>query len=262
MSPNNGVEQNIVVALADEDLLVQALTHSSYIHEHPEATQESNERLEFLGDSVLGFIIADDLYGQWPLLTEGEMTTLRAQLVSTQALASAAEAMELGKHLRLGRGEELSGGRTKPRNLAGALEAIIGAVWLDAGLDAARSFVVQALKARIQTVSDGGGETDYKSRLQELTQARLQVQPRYETTTHLSETGDPIFATKVIIGGRSMGRGDGGFQAGSAAGSRQTSPGPFRRVVGLSRALTLVVGVNLRLHHFGDVTLIIAGESP
>ena len=209
MSPNNGVEPNIVVALADEDLLVQALTHSSYINEHPEAAQESNERLEFLGDSVLGLIIADDLYGQWPLLSEGEMTTLRAQLVSTQALASAAEGMELGKHLLLGRGEELSGGRTKPRNLAGALEAMIGAVWLDAGLDAARSFVVQALKARIQTVSDGGGETDYKSRLQELTQARLQVQPRYETTTHLSETGDPIFATKVIIGGRSMGRGTG-----------------------------------------------------
>ena len=85
MSPNNGVEPNIVVALADEDLLVQALTHSSYINEHPEAAQESNERLEFLGDSVLGFIIADDLYGQWPQLTEGEMTTLRAQLVSTQA---------------------------------------------------------------------------------------------------------------------------------------------------------------------------------
>ena len=209
MSPNNGVEPDIVVALADEYLLVQALTHSSYIHEHPEAAQESNERLEFLGDSVLGFIIADDLYGQWPQLTEGEMTVLRAQLVSTQALASAAEAMDLGKHLRLGRGEEMSGGRTKRRNLAGALEAIIGAVWLDAGLDAARSFVVQALKARIKTVSDGGGETDYKSRLQELTQARLQVQPRYETTQQLSETGAPIFATKVIIGGRSMGRGTG-----------------------------------------------------
>ena len=110
MSRNNGVEQNIVVALADEDLLVQALTHSSYIHEHPEAAQESNERLEFLGDSVLGFIIADDLYGQWPQLTEGEMTTLRAQLVSTQALASAAEGMELGKHLRLGRGGGVVGG--------------------------------------------------------------------------------------------------------------------------------------------------------
>ena len=209
MSSNNGVEPQIGVELADEALLGQALTHSSYIHEHPEAAQESNERLEFLGDSVLGFIVADDLYAQWPLLSEGEMTTLRAQLVSTQALASAAEGMGLGEHLRLGRGEEMSGGRTKPRNLAGALEAIIGAVWLDAGLEAARTFVTQALKARIETVSDGGGETDYKSRLQELTQARLQVQPRYETIQQLSETGDPIFATKVIIGGRSMGKGTG-----------------------------------------------------
>ena len=209
MSSNNGVEPQIGVELADEALLCEALTHSSYIHEHPEAAQESNERLEFLGDSVLGFIVADDLYAQWPMLSEGEMTTLRAQLVSTQALASAAEGMGLGEHLRLGRGEEMSGGRTKPRNLAGALEAIIGAVWLDAGLEATRVFVTQALKARIETVSDGGGETDYKSRLQELTQARLQVQPRYETIQQLSETGDPIFATKVIIGGRSMGRGTG-----------------------------------------------------
>ena len=112
--------------MADAALLAQALTHSSYVNENPDAAQESNERLEFLGDSVLGFIIADDLYAQWPQLSEGEMTVLRSQLVSTQALASAAEAMELGKHLRLGRGEEKSGGRTKPRNLAGPWKRLSG----------------------------------------------------------------------------------------------------------------------------------------
>ncbi len=209
MSPDKGIERLIGVRFADEALLTQALTHSSYIHEHPDDAGESNERLEFLGDSVLGFIVTDEIYERFPQMGQGEMTALRARLVSTQALALAAEEMGLGKHLQLGRGEEMSGGRAKERNLAGALEAVIGAVWLDAGLEAACTFVLDRLKSRMNSASDGSADTNYKSQLQEITQARLQVQPRYETVTHLSETGAPVFATKVIIGGRAMGRGTG-----------------------------------------------------
>ena len=209
MSPDNSIETLLGVEFSDKAILAQALTHASYTHEHADSARESNERLEFLGDSILGFIIADDLYAQYPRMTEGEMTALRAQLVSTQALAAAAQEIDLGQFLTLGRGEEKSGGRTKAKNLAGALEAIFGAVWLDLGLEATRSLVLQRLESRMRTVSDGGGDTDYKSRLQEITQARLQVQPRYETASMLSETGAPIFSTKVIIGGRAMGRGTG-----------------------------------------------------
>jgi ribonuclease-3 len=214
MPPPNSIETPIIetllgVEFSDETLLTQALTRASWTHEHPEVALESNERLEFLGDAILGFIIADELYKSYPQMAEGEMTTTRAQLVSTRALAAVAREMDLGAHLRLGQGEEMSGGRTNAKNLAGAFEALIGAVWLDAGLEAARTSVIGRLNARICTVTSGGGDTDYKSRLQEITQARLQVQPRYETASMLSDTGAPVFSTKVIIGGRAMGRGTG-----------------------------------------------------
>ena len=109
MPPEESIEALIGREFSDEVLLTLALTHSSCINENPKSALESNERLEFLGDSVLGFIIADDLYAQWPRLTEGEMTALRAQLVSSRALASVAKEMGLGRFLRMGQGEEKSG---------------------------------------------------------------------------------------------------------------------------------------------------------
>ncbi len=214
MSPEDSIEALVIetllgVEFTDEALLAQALTHASHVHEHPDLPGESNERLEFLGDAVLGFIIADELYKRYPQMAEGEMTTLRAQLVSTRALSAVAQKMDLGDHLKLGQGEEKSGGRIKARNLAGAFEALVAAVWLDAGLEAARTSVVRCLAARIHIVTSGRGETDYKSRLQKVIQARLRVQPHYETVTKLSKTGKPRFATKVIIEGQAMGRGTG-----------------------------------------------------
>lgn len=194
---------------ADKALLIQALTHSSYVHEHPEDSLDSNERLEFLGDAVLGLAIADELYQHGLHLSPGEMTTLRAKLVSTNALAEAALRKGLADHIRLGKGEEMSGGRAKPRNLAGAMEAVIGALWLDAGLDAAREFVTQALKSTLSQASEMVDDSDYKSRLQELTQATLQTQPRYETVTHLSNSGTPAFSSKAIVAGKTLGQGTG-----------------------------------------------------
>lgn len=193
----------------DKALLTQSITHTSYSHEHPEESTGSYERLEFLGDAVLGLVIAEDVYGHADQLSAGEMTTLRAQLVSTNSLAQAALNMGLDNFLRLGRGEEMSGGRAKPRNLAGCLEAVIGAIWLDAGMEAARNFIVTSLKSALGEVNKPLDDSDYKSRLQELTQATLQSQPRYETVEQISNTATPIFASKVIIAGKALGHGTG-----------------------------------------------------
>lgn len=209
MLVDEDVERLIGVNFTDKALLAQALTHSSYSHEHPEESQDSNERLEFLGDAVLGLVIADDIYDHGRQLTAGEMTTLRAQLVSTNALAQAALRLGLGNHLRLGRGEEISAGRAKPRNLAGAMEAVVGAIWLDAGLQSARDFIVRVLKSALDQPPEPVDETDFKSRLQEITQATLQAQPRYETVAQLSESGSPTFAAKVIVAGKTLGQGRG-----------------------------------------------------
>ncbi len=212
MPPEESIEALIGREFSDEVLLTLALTHSSCINENPKSALESNERLEFLGDSVLGFIIADDLYAQWPRLTEGEMTALRAQLVSSRALASVAKEMGLGRFLRMGQGEEKSGGRDKERILAGALEAVIGAIWLDAGLEAARDFIIGRLNSRIYAALGGGSnksDYNYKSQLQEITQATLQTLPRYETVEQLSESGSPMFAAKVIVAGKTLGQGEG-----------------------------------------------------
>ena len=122
------LQQVLGVRFKDPSLLEQALVHSSYINENPGAALTSNERLEFLGDAILGFIIAEELYQRFPQFSEGEMTKLRSSLVCRDALSRMARAIRLGNHLYLGRGEEASGGRRKPANLARALEAIIGLV--------------------------------------------------------------------------------------------------------------------------------------
>lgn len=150
----------------DESLLAQAFAHRSWCAEHP--TYESNERLEFLGDSVLGFVVADHVYRAEAGLDEGALTDVRKAVVNAVCLAEVAAQLELGDHLRLGKGEEQSGGREKPSILADAMEAVLGAVYLDGGLDEVHRLVVRLLGDRIQAVVDaGGGDQDHKSRLQE-----------------------------------------------------------------------------------------------
>ena len=128
------LQQTLGISFNDLSLLEQALVHSSYINENPGFAPTSNERLEFLGDAVLGLIVAEKLYQDFPQFTEGEMTKLRSALVRRDTLARMARAIRLGDYLYLGKGEEASGGRHKPANLAGALEAVIAAIFLDQGL--------------------------------------------------------------------------------------------------------------------------------
>jgi ribonuclease III len=150
----------------DDALLAQAFAHRSWCAEHPE--YESNERLEFLGDSVLGFVVADHVYRAEARLTEGALTAVHKAVVNSVCLAEVAIDLGLGDHLRLGKGEEQSGGREKPSILADAMEAVLGAVYLDGGIEEVRRLVLDLLGARIQSAIDaGGGDQDHKSRLQE-----------------------------------------------------------------------------------------------
>ncbi len=151
---------------ADDALLAQAFAHRSWCAEH--AGFDSNERLEFLGDSVLGFVVADHVYRAESGLDEGALTDVRKAVVNSVCLAEVAIELDLGAHLRLGKGEEASGGREKPSILADAMEAVLGAVYLDGGLDAVTDLVLRLLGERIDTaIEAGGANQDHKSRLQE-----------------------------------------------------------------------------------------------
>src|SRR5579864_58352 len=158
----------------DPRWLVQALIHSSRIPErNPDDPTESNEKLEFLGDAVLELVVSEELVRAFPNWSEGQLSKSRARLVNATALSLAAQRLGLGNHLRLGRGEEKTGGRSKPALLADAYEAIVAAIYLDAGLDAARGFVLRTLSEGAMFVeAERLGRTDHKSALQELLQSR------------------------------------------------------------------------------------------
>jgi len=192
--------------VSDEDLLVQSLAHRSWCAEN--TGLESNERLEFLGDAVLGLAITDHLYRTYPALPEGELAKVRASLVNSAALAEVAAELALGEAVLLGKGEDLSGGRDKPSILADATEAVIGAVYLDCGRDAADSLVLALLGDRIEEAAAGPGGQDYKTRLQELCSQRFEQLPEYRVRDHGPDHAKHFDAV-VSIDGRRRGRGRG-----------------------------------------------------
>jgi ribonuclease III len=190
-------------------LLQQALVHSSYINENPAGISGHNERLEFLGDAVLGLITAEELYRAFPGLSEGELTRLRAALVRRDTLARVARSIGLGDFLYLGKGEEASGGRSKPTNLAGALEAVIAAVYLDRGMAAAGDVVTRLFGTEWPGLAGPGAGTDYKSRLQEITQSRFQQTPAYYLTSEVGPDHAKRFTVEVKVNDEILGRGSG-----------------------------------------------------
>jgi len=203
------LQQILGVSFKDPSLLEQALVHSSYVNENPGSALTSNERLEFLGDAVLGSVIAEKLYHDLPSFTEGEMTKLRATLVCRDTLAQAARAVGLGDYLYLGKGEEASGGRHKPVNLAGALEAMIAAIYLDQGAATAKDFILRLFNKEFQKVVSQGAEVNYKSQLQELIQAREQQTPTYHVIEATGPDHDKRFTVEVKVGDTVLGRGSG-----------------------------------------------------
>lgn len=199
------LQKTLGTRFKDPSMLKQALTHTSYVNENPGLALTSNERLEFLGDAILNFIVAEELFKRFPSLNEGDMTKLRSSLVCQNALSRMAKAISLGNYLYLGKGEETSGGRHKPANLARAIEAITAAILLDRGLASARGFVLRLTSQEL----DEGAEPDYKSQLQELIQARRQKTPAYTLIKATGPDHDRTFTVDVRVGKNVLGRGSG-----------------------------------------------------
>jgi len=204
-----GLLKVLGVPLNNVALLEQALVHSSYANEKAGLASSSNERLEFLGDAILGLVVAEKLYSDFPHLTEGEMTKLRASLVSRDTLFHTAKAVRLGDYLYLGKGEEASGGRDKPINLAGALEAVIAAIYLDQGLATTRDWILRILGPEIEKAARQGAGIDYKSQLQELVQAKRQPTPVYHMVEEVGPDHLKEFTVEVMVGDKVLGKGAG-----------------------------------------------------
>ncbi len=190
----------------DEELLDLALRHRSWCAEH--GGVDSNERLEFLGDAVLGVIVTDHLFRTSPTSSEGVLARRRSELVSANALAGVARAVGLGDALLLGKGEEATGGRAKTSILADAMEGVLGAVYLDGGIDAATTVVLGLLDERIDGVVSGDVASDHKSRLQEVAAHRFGELPRYDLTEDGPEH-EKRFRAVVRLGGADWGEGEG-----------------------------------------------------
>lgn len=205
------IEELIGVAFRDERLLQSAFVHRSYMHERPERIPglTSNERLEFLGDAVLNFITASWLFARYPEQSEGELTALRAALVKTSTLAGFARSLDLGAHVRISRGEDTHAARNRAPLLADVFEAVLGAIYLDQGLDAARAFVLPYLERQIAAIESGTAEIDYRTRLQELTQARFNLTPRYNVVAVSGRDHEREFTQEVLVGEQSYGVGSG-----------------------------------------------------
>ncbi|HSH62200.1 MAG TPA: ribonuclease III [Acidimicrobiales bacterium] len=203
------LSERLGVVLRDPGLLARALAHRSWCAEvMAEEQEESNERLEFLGDAVLGLVVADHLYRTYPELSEGQLAKTRASVVDAATLADVAAELDLGAAMLLGRGEDASGGRRKPSILADATEAVIGAVYLDGGWDAASAFVLGLLGPRLTEAAEGPGGHDYKTRLQELAARAYDQLPRYEVSSEGPDHARSFLAT-VHVGGSAVGRGEG-----------------------------------------------------
>jgi ribonuclease-3 len=202
------IAQHLGLTFKDHRLLARALTHRSYVNEHPEAL-EDNERLEFLGDAVLDFLVGAWLYNRFPELQEGGLTRLRAGLVGNNQLAEFARQIELGPVMRLGYGEAAGGGRDRSALLGCTFEALIGAVYLDQGMLAVRAFVEPLLESADDILATAGRDSDPKSRLQEWAQAQGHGSPVYHTVGITGPEHERIFEMAVFLGKEEYARGKG-----------------------------------------------------
>ncbi|MFU8795229.1 MAG: ribonuclease III [Dethiobacteria bacterium] len=194
--------------IGNAELYEQALTHSSYAHEKGHRRLH-NERLEFLGDAVLELIISVYLYETYPKLPEGKLTKLRADLVCEASLARLAYSLNLGQYLRLGRGEIVGGGSSRPSLLADAVEAIIGASYIDTGLEKCREYVLAIYQPILQELQEGVLRRDYKTLLQEFSQARFSITPVYRIVHESGPDHSKIFEAEVLLVSDAVGAGQG-----------------------------------------------------
>jgi ribonuclease-3 len=198
------LQKELGYTFSDPSLLVRALTHVSY---QRDKSGGHNEVLEFLGDAVLDLAISDLLMRSYPDRSEGDLSRMRAALVNSGALAAKAEALQLGRLLRLGKGEERSGGRGKASILAGAFEALLGGVYRDGGYEAARRLVERYFAGDLREKKLG--LQDYKTRLQEISQMLFRVPPSYRVVAETGPDHEKRFITAITVGGKVLGKGEG-----------------------------------------------------
>jgi len=201
-------EEIIGVRFRQPELLRRALTHRSFVNEVEEDLRD-NERLEFLGDAVLDFVVADMLFRRFPDVSEGELTQLRAALVRTDSLAILAADCELGDYLLMGKGEVNSGGRTRVNNLCRGFEAVVGAVYIDSGLDAVKHFVTERLESLLEYILENDLHKDARSMLQERSQAELRFTPVYRVVDASGPDHEKEFFIEVVVGDIVIGSGNG-----------------------------------------------------
>ena len=205
----NECQKHLGISFRQESLLEMAFVHPSYLNENPGFAGSSNERLEFLGDAILNFIVAEKLYEEFPELSEGNLTEIRASLVCRDTLAEIAFSLKLGDWLLLGQGEEANGGKTRPSNLANAMEALIGALYLEQGLARARRFIFRQLKPRLDKIKAGKRTPNYKALVQELVQGQKRPTPVYRLVETAGPDHSKQFTVEILVEGEVVGNGTG-----------------------------------------------------
>ena len=203
------VETKLGVVFRDKSLLQRALTHRSYLNEHPEFPFEDNERLEFLGDAVLDFVTGAYLYHRFPEQREGSLTSLRSVLVRRNTLADFARQWDLGHYLMMGHGEAETGGRNRAATLCATFEAVVGALYLDQGVDSVQKLIEPLIVPQITRTLKERLDKDPKSSLQEVAQGRLHHTPRYRTVSETGPDHAKEFTVEATIGGEVYGKGKG-----------------------------------------------------
>ena len=194
------------------DLLNQSLTHTSYAYELSDRNNGmlQNERMEFLGDVVLGLVVSEYIYQKYPDYMEGDLAKIRAKVVSRPILAKQAKYLELGKYLLLGKGEEITGGRNRHSILADTMEALIGAFYLDSGLEKSRYFILAQFEEEIEKITENAHVQDYKTDFQEFTQKKFKTLPFYKVINREGPDHNRIFEIAVMVKGKTYGIGKGG----------------------------------------------------
>ena len=213
MPDHDSLEERLDISFNDKNLLNQALVHSSFLNENPGVFTESNERLEFLGDAIIGSAIAAELFSTYDSWPEGMLTSGRSSLVQGDTLARVAGRLGLGEYLQMGRGEEAAGGRNRSNNLAATFEAVVGAHFLDCGYDAAADLVLRLLKPELSELTEPGASPNPKSLLQEAIQARGQTAPSYRIVKVEGQDHARCFTAEVVVDGEPIGTGTGSRKA-------------------------------------------------
>lgn len=203
------LEKKINFTFKNEDLLTEALTHRSYLNEFPQWHLPHNERLEYLGDAVLELLVTEELFNKFPSYPEGKLTVLRAALVNYQILARVAEKAGIGDYLLMSRGERKDGGKAREVILANAIEAVVGAMYMDQGLEKVRPFVKKFVMGNLDEVMETKSYRDAKSELQELIQEKLRLTPTYKTIAETGPAHKRSFKMGVYFGGKLMAEGEG-----------------------------------------------------